>query len=352
MTTAELPKTQNAWKVVRQGRPDKALVLKKDEPMPTKLKPGEVLVKVQAASLNPVGHKIMGLVPNFVAGRPLTPEHDFAGIVVDGNDTRWHRGEAVFGVIPLQLNLKSKYGALSEYTVAPADNLETRPEKISPVQASGIPTVGLTAWQALFEYLNIEEGQHIFIYGGGTSVGTYAIQLAKWKGVKVTVAASGKKEDFVKGLGADEFIDYTKQDVPTYLQKNPPAPKFHAIFDAYGLADPSLYTKSESYLAPGGIFASVGPQPHGFSGAFHVGKLLWCSFMPALLGGVRRRWSFVLCQINHEQLAQLADLIVQDKVKPIVDSVYAFEDALQAYDKIMKGDITGKVVVKVDPNVD
>ncbi|TFY82743.1 hypothetical protein EWM64_g1270 [Hericium alpestre] len=205
MSMAQLPKTQNAWKVVRQGKPEKALVLKKDDPVPTKLKPGEVLVK-----------------------------------------------------------------------------------------------------------------------------------LAKWKGAKVTVAASGKKEDFVKGLGADEFIDYTKQDVASYLKKNPPSPKFHAIFDAYGLSDPSLYSKSEDYLAPGGLFTCVGPQPHGFTGALHMGKLVW----------------FMSVKAEHEQLEQLAELIAQDKMKHIVDSVYAFEDVLQAYDKIMNGNPTGKVAVKVDPNVD
>ncbi|KAA1471271.1 NAD(P)-binding protein [Dentipellis sp. KUC8613] len=352
MTTPGIPEKQKAWIVVRRGKPKDALVLKTDAPVPSTLKPGEVLVKVQAAALNPVGYKLMGMLPNFIAKRPLTAESDFTGIVANGNGTRWLEGEAVFGTIPYDLSMKTKQGALTEYTVVPADHLATRPANITPVQAAGVGIVGFTAWQAVFDYLKMEEGQHLFVYGASTSVGVFAIQFAKAKGIKVTASASEKNREFVKALGADDFIDYTKEDIAAYLAQNPPTPKFHGILDAFGLPNASLYANSEKYLAPGGIYASVGPQPHGLGDVPKLLRLIFDMVRPTWLGGVKRKFALVTIKVDTEDLNEIQDLLATGKISPRIDSVYNFEDVLPAYDRIMTGRATGKIVVKVDPSID
>ncbi|ETW85496.1 quinone oxidoreductase 6 [Heterobasidion irregulare TC 32-1] len=348
----QIPQTQKAWRVVAQGPPSKALRLDKELPVPTQLDKGNVLVKVQAAALNPVGYKLMKLLPNFVSGRPFIAEQDFSGIVVDANGTNFANGDEVFGWIPVDLNRKTKYGALSEYTVAPAGNLAIRPPNISATQASGISLAGMTAYQALFQSAQLEEGQSLFVNGGSTTVGSYAIQFAKATGVKVVASASEKNKDFVLGLGADEFVDYTKQDLATFFSQNPPSPKFNVILDAVGLADGSLYAKSEKYLAPGGVFVSVGPTPTGWSSTLQLLKLITDLVRPTWLGGVRRKWTMVMVSHKDEDLEAMRKLIADGKVKPVVDSVHAFDDAINAYDRITSMRATGKVVVKVDPRAE
>ncbi|KAK0449774.1 uncharacterized protein EV420DRAFT_764194 [Desarmillaria tabescens] len=118
-----------------------------------------------------------------------------------------------------------------------------RPQNITPIEAAGVTSAAETAWQALFGHCcaGFEPGQTIFINGGSSSVGAFAIQIAKAKGAaRVVASASGQNEEFVKSLGADEFIDYTKQPLHEYLTQNPPSPKFHIIFDAVAVKDPIL----------------------------------------------------------------------------------------------------------------
>ncbi|KAI0063403.1 NAD(P)-binding protein [Artomyces pyxidatus] len=334
-----LPKTQRAWRVVTQGLPKDALRLVTDLPMPTQLEPGRVLVKVEAAALNPVGYKMMRLLPNFLAKRPVTAEQDFSGVIVNRNGTKWADGDAVFGLLG--------EGSMAEYIAISATQLAHRPTNITPIQASGLGVCTLTAYASLFKLGQLEEGQSVLINGGSTAVGAFATQLAKSKGAKVTAVASGKNEEWCRKLGADEFIDYTKVDIALYLSKNPPATKYHVILEAVGTADPSLYAQSEKYLQPGGVFVSVGPQPHGVRELPMFGRLLFNVLFPGWMGGVSRRWTLVTVHKDGEILEKISTLITEGKVKPIVDSVFEFEDALKAYDRLMTSRATGKVVVKV-----
>ena len=129
--------------------------------------------------------------------------------------------------------MKTKEGALQQYARLPANHLVLRPKNISAVEAAGLSLAGQTAWQALHDCAQFEAGQSVFINGGSSSIGAYAIQIVKAKGAtRVVATASGKNEEFVRNLGADEFIDYTKQPLHEYLLKNPPSTKFDVIFDA------------------------------------------------------------------------------------------------------------------------
>ena len=145
----------------------------------------------------------MRLVPNSFFKR--IAEQDFAGEVVDPNgDPRFKVGDQVFGTIPLPETLKTGQGALAQYAYTPAKSTTHRPEGISPNEASGIPIVALTAYSAVYRIGKLEAVQRIFINGGSTSVGMYAVQFAKSLGCMVYASASGKNEEFLKNLGVDE----------------------------------------------------------------------------------------------------------------------------------------------------
>ncbi|KAF4578555.1 hypothetical protein EYR36_000362 [Pleurotus pulmonarius] len=344
------PTTQKAWIVERMGHPSKALKLKSDWPVPSEIPKDHVLVRIQAAALNPVGWKLMQLAPNFVAKRPLPAEYDFAGVVEKKNGTELEVGDPVFGLLHVSTTLKSRQGALAEYALVPDISVTKRPSNIDAIHASGLTLAGLTAWQSLFECAHLEAGQTVFIYGASTAVGLFAVQIAKARGIKVVASASGKNEELVKKMGADEFIDYTKEPIHKYLASHPPSPKFHAIIDAYGLSDPSLYTHSAAYMAPGGVFVTTTPAPHGlsFKEIGYLFRTIAAMTWPSWLGGIPRKFKLVSLKENKADLEAFRDLVAEGKLVGVVDSVYEMPDALKAYERILTSRATGKVVVKIE----
>lgn len=346
-----LPKTQRAWRAVKRGKPSESLVFQTDVAIPP-LSPGEVLVKVHAAALNPVGWKIMSTTPNILAKRPITPEHDFAGVVVNANGTEFSAGDEVIGFIPVPLQLKTGQGALSEYTKLPATHLVLKPPNVSAIEACGLPVAGETAFQALVSIGKLQAGQSVFVNGGSSAVGMNAIYIAKALGAKVVTSASSRNEQFCRNAGADEFLDYTSKPLHEQLVENPPLPKFDIIFDAVALVDPALYKYSNAYMKPEGVFISTGPWPDlKWGGSTGVSKLLSLGYeilKPSYLCGVNAKWTMVSVTHNPQDLAKLRDLMAEGKLKLVVDSVYGFKDVLSAYERIMTSRATGKVVVKVD----
>ncbi|KIJ64252.1 hypothetical protein HYDPIDRAFT_28687 [Hydnomerulius pinastri MD-312] len=366
----DLPATQRAWVVVKQGTPHQALDFKSGFPVP-KPKRDHVLVRVHAAALNPVGWKLMGTLPTLLSPRPHPAEHDLAGVVVDTNGSRFSNGDEVIGFIPVPLQFSTRQGALAQYATLPATHLILKPTKLSWEEAAGIPLAAQTALQALriggYELddpMSPSEGvpeprpepETIFINGGSTAVGIYAIQLAKAMGFRVVASASGRNEEFVRNVGADEFIDYQTQPLPAHLISNPPNPKFSMILDAAGLVDTALYTQSEAYLAPangkkGGVYVSTGPWPGGQSWgkiATDIAKIISAVGRPACTGGVRREWKVVSVGHKPEAMKTLCEMVERGTLRPFVDSTHAFPSALDAYDKLMTGRAVGKVVVLVD----
>ncbi|KAK7693253.1 hypothetical protein QCA50_002819 [Cerrena zonata] len=346
-----IPDTQKAWLAVKRGTPAQAIRFEENAPVSAKLKKGEVLVKIQAAALNPVDYKVLGMLPNFIANRPYPLGNDIAGVVVASADSKFTVGDEVFGTIWVQEQRKTKQGALAEYARISAASIAKRPADMPPTVAAGISLVGLTASIGLFQRGKLEPGQSVFINGGSTAVGLAAIQFAKAIGCKVTVTGSTAKEDKLKALGADEFIDYTKGPVYDTLIANPPTPKFNVIFETVGSIDPKLFALSEAYLAPGGTFVSVGPQPEGNGKFGQIVNFLWAVFRPTWLGGVNRKCSIFTVGEHPEELARVVKFIEDKKFTPLVDSVHDFDQVLAAYDRLMTKKATGKVVVKVDPTV-
>ncbi|KAF4608955.1 hypothetical protein EYR40_001308 [Pleurotus pulmonarius] len=348
------PTTQKAWIVERMGHPSKALKFHSDWPVPSEIPYNHVLVKIQAAALNPVGYKVMQLAPNLIAKRPLIAEYDFSGVVEKRNGTEFEIGDSVFGFVPLPLHSKTKQGTLAEYVLISGTCVTKRPSNVDAIHAAGLTLTGLTAYQCLFTDAQLQAGQTVFIYGGSTSVGLFAIQIAKARGIKVVASASGRNEELVKKMGADEFIDYTKEPIHKYLTSHPPETKFDAIIDAYGLSDPSLYTNSPAYLASGGVFISTAPVPQTLS-MKEVGnftKTAAAMKWPCWLGGIPRKFKVADVHESKADLEAFRALVAEGKVVGVVDSVYELEDSLKAYERLMSSKATGKVVVKIDKSVE
>ncbi|KAJ7039760.1 NAD(P)-binding protein [Mycena alexandri] len=336
--------TYSGWFVIQRGHPSKALQLRTGLPIPTKIPKGHVLVQVQAAALNPVGHKLIAIVPNFVlGGSHRVPEHDVAGIIVDANSSHFKTGDKVFGT--------SKYiGTLTEYAVLPSSCLATVPPNVSAVEAAGMGIVIATAYQGLVEQAHLKSGQTVFINGGSSGVGLSAVQLAKSMGCKVVATASAKNKDTLLGLGVDEFIDYTQAPLIEQLLAKPRSPKFDVILDAIGLADSGLYLKSKAYLAPGGTYLTVGVFPNTLAATQGALRQLSEGFLrPSWLGGVPQKCIWLSINFETKDMENVRDLVAKGAVKPMVDSVYTFDrdGVLKAYEKMMSNRAVGKVVVKV-----
>src|SRR6185369_3895596 len=204
----------------------KALVLKRyggldhvafaDLPRPA-LKPDEMLVQVHAAGLNPIDYTIpKGTFKRILRLQlPATLGSDLAGVVVEVGSrvTRFKPGDAIFASI---FDLGT--GALAEFAVVPENAAALKPANLEFVQAASIPMVGLTSWQALKERAHLKPGQKVFIPAGSGGIGTFAIQLAKYLGAKVGTTTSTGNMDLVRSLGADEVIDYRKQEFEDVLR--------------------------------------------------------------------------------------------------------------------------------------
>jgi NADPH:quinone reductase-like Zn-dependent oxidoreductase len=168
---------------------------------------GQVLVRVAATSFNPVDAGIRGgyLAEVYAINFPHIPGVDVAGTIAEvGNGVEgWNVGDDVVGMLPLDAD-----GAAAEYVIAPAGVLTTAPWSVALADAAALPTVGLTAWQALFDVAELKAGQTILINGAGGAVGGYAVQLAKQAGAVVTATASGRSVNRLRNYGVDRVIDY------------------------------------------------------------------------------------------------------------------------------------------------
>ncbi|KAG8831325.1 hypothetical protein FRC17_003278 [Serendipita sp. 399] len=284
-----LPITQYAWREVRKGHPSTALEQVK-VPVTHDLAPGELLVQVEAAALNPIGYKLMSMLPNAVAKRPHTAENDFTGIVVASQGaTEFKIGDTVCGWVSQSMSQMTSQGALCHYVRVRSDHCIRRPSNITPIQAAGVCLAGLSAFKLLFEDAKIKAGQRVFINNGSGGVGSFVVQLAKASGCHVTATVSSASRDFVLKLGADEVVDYQAEPIAQIFVHNPPILPFDAIIDCNGLSS-ELYNNCEHYLKPEGIFATVAPAtPSLFATATAGAGLFGRAWRPAWLGGVPRK---------------------------------------------------------------
>lgn len=183
------------------------------------------------------------------------------------------------------------------------DNVTPKPTKLTWEEAAALPLAASTAVQALrlggYDPVRAlantpastpTNQESIFINGGSTAVGIYAIQLAKALSFQVTASASARNESFVRGLGADTFLDYTAQPIAEQLSANPPDPRFCMVLDAAGVPDTAIYAKSGAYMKKGAVYVTTGPFPGKEGWVSMVGRWVGAVLRPSFLGGTPTLW--------------------------------------------------------------
>lgn len=325
----------------RYGKADQLAFI--DRPRPTP-KPDEILVQVHAAGLNPIDNMIpKGMFkPILRLQLPATLGSDLAGVVVEvGNRvTRFKPGDEVFASI---FDLGT--GALAEFAVVPESAAALKPPNLDFVQAASIPMVALTSWQALKERARVKPGQKVFIPAGSGGIGTFAIQLAKYLGVKVGTTTSSGNMDLVRSLGADEVVDYNKQQFETVLRD------YDAVL---GTIRGDAIEKSLGILRrESAVVSLVGPPDAAFARA--RGMNVFMVFLFGLLSrkiirGARKRgaeYSFLFVHPDGSQLSQIAEILEAGRIRPVIDRVFPFAQTKEALDYLAKGRAKGKVVVQM-----
>jgi NADPH:quinone reductase-like Zn-dependent oxidoreductase len=331
----------------------KALILKRygkvdqiafaDIPRPT-IKPDEMLVQVHAAGLNPIDYMIpKGMFKPILRFQlPATMGSDLAGVVVEVGSrvTRFKPGDSVFASI---FDLGT--GALAEFAVVPENAAAIKPANLDFVQAASIPMVGLTSWQALKERAHLKPGQKVFIPAGSGGIGTFAIQLAKHLGAKVATTTSSGNVDLVRSLGADEVIDYKKQEFDDVLQD------YDVVL---GTVRGDGIEKSLRILKPrSSVVSLIGPPDAAFARA--RGMNFFMTFVFGLISGkiirqAKKRgieYSFLFVHPDGHQLAEIGELLVAGRIHPVIDKVFPFDQAQEALAYLEKGRAKGKVVVQM-----
>jgi NADPH:quinone reductase-like Zn-dependent oxidoreductase len=323
--------------VVRRcyGPPDVLAIEKIEKPVP---EDDQLLVKVHAASVNPADwHHVRGepylmrLDAGFGTPKAFRVGIDFAGTVESvGKDvTRFRPGDEVFG---------GKFGALAEYIAIDQDgNLAAKPASLSFEEMGAVNVGALTALQTLRDRAQLTPGQKVLINGASGGVGTFAVQIAKALGAEVTGVCSSRNVELVRSLGADHVIDYTKEDFTQTSER------YDVVMDNVANRD---ILDVRRILKPGGkhlIIGGGGPDANPWIGA------VW-----APLKGFVVSWfvdediAFFLSHVSAEDLATIAGLMEQGKVRTVIDRRYPLAEAAAAMRYLESGRARGKVVVTID----
>ncbi|KAI1415127.1 reticulon-4-interacting protein 1, mitochondrial precursor [Hypoxylon sp. FL1857] len=334
------PKSMRAWVYTSaHGGLDKSIKLVNDASPPflQQLPKDGILVKVQCVSLNPADYKLpeLGIVARAIVPTPASPGLDFSGVVAKtGNAvTGFHAGDKVYGRVGL-----NRHGTLGEYVCAQADGCAIVPEGVSLEDASCIGTAGQTAYQCIVP--NVKEGDKVFINGGSGGTGTFGIQIAKAVGCHVTTSCSGGNAELCRSLGADEIIDYTKENVSEVLKAK--GQVYQLVVDNVGSAPADLYKAADHFLLPEGKFVQIG-------GEMTLGDLKTAvsrQFLPPFLGGGKRKWEYLVTKNSHDHLEQIGKWVKEGKVKAVIDEVFQYDEIPKAIEKLKKKRTKGKIVVR------
>jgi NADPH:quinone reductase-like Zn-dependent oxidoreductase len=255
---------------------------------------GKVLVSVKASGVNPVDWKIReGYFQQLIQLQfPSTLGMDFSGVVeqigeVNSDALDFKQGDEVYG----QASISSGgSGAFAELAMANKDSIAHKPKTLNHIEAAGLPLVGISAWQALVENIGLSKDQKILIHGGAGGIGSIAIQLAKHLGAYVATTVSTNDKQFVQELGADQIIDYKKENFEDILQD------YDAVFDTVG---GETNKRSFRVLKKGsGIIVSTLEQPNS--------ELMSQYGIKAL---------FLFSQVNRQRLIKLAQWVDQNNIR-------------------------------------
>jgi|SRR5450432_325005 NADPH:quinone reductase-like Zn-dependent oxidoreductase len=280
----------------------------------------DVLIRVYSTSVNPIDWKVRQGMRKEGTQRsfPLILGWDVSGVIEKAGSgvTNFKIGDEVYGRPDTTRN-----GTYAEYVAVRAGEIYFKPKTTGHALAAAVPLAGLTAWQGLFDHGKLKPGQKILIHGAAGGVGTYAVQLAKWRGAYVIGTASGKNASFLKELGASEVIDYKNEHFEEKLKD------IDVVFDTIG---GETQANSIKVLKSGGILVSTvgirdmdALKPKGLHGEQYMAKSL------------------------PDQLKQLAELIDAGKIKPVIAQQLSLKEAAKAHRISEEGHTRGKIVLNV-----
>jgi NADPH:quinone reductase-like Zn-dependent oxidoreductase len=318
-------KLENKMKAIiinKYGGPE---VIEYTDVVTPKPEKNEVLVKVKAASVNPVDWKIRMGNLKFMTGKkfPVYLGTEVSGVVES-------IGEDVKNITPGQrvfAGLSYKGGGYAEFAKAPEENLVILPDNVSFEDACTFGVAGITPLQGLQDHGLLEEGMHVLVNGASGGTGTYAVQIAKILKARVTAVCSTKNIELVKSLGADSVIDYTKED----FTKNKAA--YDIIIDCVGS---KTFGQAKKALKKKGRYVNINPSP----------KLIIAQLFSSIFGGKKAR--LVMLKINREDLLWIRDQVALENIKVIIDRTFPVKEARKAHEYSETGRARGKIVLTAE----
>jgi NADPH:quinone reductase-like Zn-dependent oxidoreductase len=302
----------------------------RDVPVP-ELTDGRVLVRMRAASVNALDwHTTHGGLFLEIISKAMRQKNepvrgvDLAGTVeaVGPNVTRFKPGDDVFGGAP---------ATFAEYVRAREDRLLPKPSELSFEEAATLSVAGRTALQALRDHAQLKPGQRVLIHGAGGGVGTFAVQIAKALGARVTAVTSTRNLDLVRSLGADEVLDYTNDDFARRPER------YDAVID---ISATRSYSDLRRVLVPNGVLVQVGAAKNG-----------WFAVFARIIAGMvrsrvlRQRVTFFVASTKMEDLEYLCGLAVTGKLRPAIDRTYPLSEGREALRYVGSGEARAKVVI-------
>ncbi|MGH9822269.1 MAG: NAD(P)-dependent alcohol dehydrogenase [Blastocatellia bacterium] len=320
----------------RYGSPDVLKCEEVEKPTPAE---DEVLIRVRAASVNPVDRLFRGR-PYLI--RIMTglrkPKYTRLGVDVAGqveavgrNVTEFKPGDEVFGACR---------GACAEYVCAPESKLVTKPTNMTFEQAAATPVAALTALQGLRDKGKIQPGQKTLINGAAGGAGTFAVQIAKSFGADVTAVCSTRNVDMVRSIGADHVLDYSREDFTKGTQR------YDLIFDL--VANHSLLA-CKRVMKPKGIYIGAGMIGLGESITRILVHMIAIIVLSRL---VSQNFVTFMAKINKEDLAVLGELMATGKVTPVIDRCYSLSEVSEAIGYLEGKHARGKIVISLKSNND
>jgi NADPH2:quinone reductase len=329
-----------AYQVHEYGRSAKFIESEVKNPA---AKPGHVVLKVKATSLNPVDHKILkknlGINPTL----PATLHMDVAGVITELGEgvTALKIDDEVYGCAGgLKGEAGNIEGALADFMLVDSTLMALKPKSLSLSESAALPLVTITAWEGLFDRAHIKKGDHVLIHGGTGGVGHIAIQLAKQHGARVTTTISSNvKAKIARGLGADDVVFYRDETVRNYTQRLTAGKGFDVVFDTIGAGN--LDKSLEAAKVSGQVISIVGQNQHDLTPMHIKGLSLHLVFMllPMLTGKDRAHHSFIL--------EKVASWIDEGLVKPIIhEEKFSFEQANEAHALFATNKHIGKIVLE------
>jgi NADPH:quinone reductase-like Zn-dependent oxidoreductase len=295
----------------------------------------EVLLKVRAASVNPLDYHFSNhpflrpVMARVTKVKTLRPGRDVAGQVeaVGKNVKQFKIGDDVFGACN---------GAFAEYACGRESAFVTKPTSVSFVQAASVPVAALTALQGFRDKAHVQPGQRVLINGAAGGVGTFAVQIAKTFGAEVTGVCSTRNVELVRSIGADTVIDYTREDLTSNGKQ------YDLIFD---LVANHSFAEYRRVLTPRGIY--IGAGMIGLDGSMiRVLRRLISEFVERPF--VSQKSVSLMAKLTQNDLDALGRLIVEGKVTPVIDRRYSLSEAPDAVNYLAQGHARGKVIIDLD----